>query len=56
MKYEIYKDSDGEWRWRFKAANGRTVAVSSEGYARRGNCEYSIELMKVSSNAPVREV
>lgn len=31
MKFEIYKDNSGEWRWRLKAANNRIVAVS-EGY------------------------
>lgn len=33
MKFEIYKDKRGEWRWRLKARNGKILAVSSEGYA-----------------------
>jgi uncharacterized protein YegP (UPF0339 family) len=32
MKFEIYKDKNGEWRWRIKAANGKIIADSSEGY------------------------
>lgn len=32
MKFELYKDKDGEWRWRIKAANGKIVGDSSEGY------------------------
>lgn len=31
MKFEVYKDSAGEWRWRLKAANGKVLA-SGEGY------------------------
>lgn len=33
-KIELYKDSKKEWRWRVIANNGRTLAVSSEGYKR----------------------
>lgn len=35
MKIEIYKDDNGEWRWRLKARNGRIVADSGEGYRRK---------------------
>lgn len=31
-KLIYYKDKKGEWRWRFVASNGRTVAESGEGY------------------------
>jgi len=31
-KFEYYKDSVGEWRWRVKHQNGNIVADSSEGY------------------------
>lgn len=31
-KFEVYKDSAGEFRWRRIAANGKIVADSSEGY------------------------
>ena len=30
--FHTYKDSKGEWRWQLKAANGRIVADSAEGY------------------------
>jgi uncharacterized protein YegP (UPF0339 family) len=32
MKLRIYEDKSGEWRWRLRAANGRTIADSGEGY------------------------
>jgi len=31
---EIYRNSKGEWRLRVRAANGRILLVSSEGYKR----------------------
>ena len=35
MKFEIYKGTDGKWRWRLLARNGRILADSGEGYARK---------------------
>lgn len=35
MRFEIYKDELGEWRWRLKAANHQIIAVSGEGYINR---------------------
>ena len=34
----VYVDESGEYRWRAVAANGETVADSSEGYVRRIDC------------------
>lgn len=51
--YWMYKDNRDEWRWSYEASNGRTIAVSSESYKRRGDCERGIEIMKGSSSAPV---
>ena len=31
--FHTYKDSRGEWRWQLKAANGKIVADSGEGYS-----------------------
>ena len=39
MTFEVYKDSAGQWRWRAKAANRKTVADSAEGYVSRRNAE-----------------
>ncbi len=55
-EFEIYQDARGEWRWRFRAANGEIVAVSSEGYVNRGDCEYAINLTRAADRAPVREI
>jgi uncharacterized protein YegP (UPF0339 family) len=53
MKFHIYKDNKGEWRWRLKAANGRIIADSGEGYSTEQECEADIDRVKSSKNAPV---
>ena len=35
-QYQIFKDEQGQWRWRLIAKNGEIVATS-EGYTRRSN-------------------
>jgi uncharacterized protein len=35
MKFIVYKDSAGEWRWTLRARNGRKVADGAEGYKRQ---------------------
>jgi uncharacterized protein YegP (UPF0339 family) len=51
--YRMYKDSRGEWRWSYEASNRLTIAVSSEGYKNRSDCERGIAIMKTSTNSPV---
>ncbi len=46
MRYRIYRDSIGQWRWRLVAANGRIVADSGEGYVRRRDCLRGIKLVR----------
>ena len=56
MYFQMYQDNKGEWRWRLKAANHETIAISSEGYVRKSSCEHAISLVKYSSDAPIHEV
>jgi uncharacterized protein len=52
--FKIYKDAAGEYRWRFVASNGEKIAVSSEGYTHKADCEHAIMLVKTESpTAPV---
>lgn len=44
--FEIYQDEQSNFRWRFQANNGKTLAVSEEGFHNRLNCEHSIILLK----------
>jgi len=55
MRYRIYKDVAGYWRWRLSAANNRIVSDSGEGYANRLDCLHGIALNKGSGDAPVDE-
>ncbi len=53
--FRKYRDSRGEWRWTYYAANGEEIAVSSEGYVRETDCAYAISLVKLHApNADVR--
>ena len=51
MYFQTHQDNRGEWRWRFRAANHETIAVSSEGYSSKAACLRSIELVKQGAPA-----
>ena len=42
----FYVDARGEWRWRFRAANGRIVATSGEGYSSREKAEHGWQSLR----------
>lgn len=44
-KFELYKDSQGKFRYRFKAPNGETM-FSSQGYSQKASAKKSIESLK----------
>ena len=44
----MYKDNRNEWRCTYEASNAKTIAVSSEGYNKRSDCERSIELVNAA--------
>ena len=51
--FEIYKDSKGEFRWRFRHSNGNVLATSSEGYVAKADAMKGIESVKASAGSPV---
>jgi uncharacterized protein YegP (UPF0339 family) len=53
MTYYIYKDQQGQFRWRLTAANYKIIATSGEGYWNRADCRAAIDLVKSSTSAPV---
>lgn len=54
MKFEVYQDEAGEWRWRLVAANGEKVADSGEGYTRERDARRAIARIRGEVwNAPV---
>lgn len=44
--FDRYLDRKGEWRWRFKAPNGRIMADSAEGYSSLYACDEAIAVLK----------
>jgi len=51
----IYKDTRGEFRWRYQASNTKTIADSGEGYKNLADCDRGIELVKQSRNSEIWE-
>jgi len=49
-KFEVYRDARGEFRWRLKALNGRTIATSAQGYPNKATAADSIDA--VITDAP----
>jgi len=43
MKFIIYQDRSGKWRWRLRARNGNIVADSGQGYATKHNAKRAAE-------------
>ena len=58
MTFEIYTSRSvtlrKQWRWRLKAANGRIIATSGEGYHNRSDMLEIIDKMR--SYVPVAEM
>jgi uncharacterized protein YegP (UPF0339 family) len=52
-KFEVYKDKDGEFRFRFRASNGEAM-FSSEGYKAKASAMSAIESIK--KNTPSAEI
>lgn len=42
MKFHIYRDAKGEYRWHLVARNGKVIAASGEGYVKRAHCKAQI--------------
>ncbi|WP_206107567.1 YegP family protein [Paludisphaera rhizosphaerae] len=53
MKFVVYRDGTGEYRWRLIASNGQIVA-SGEGYKNKADCLSTIaSIQKNAPSAPV---
>ena len=50
MKFEVYRDKAGEYRWRLLASNGKLTADSGEGYTRHEDAHRAIATMLISIN------
>lgn len=56
MKFEVYKDKTGEFRWRLRHANGNILATASESYKARTSVLRCIENVQNSASAPIEEL
>ena len=45
-KFELYKSSNGEFRWRLKSGNGQIIATSGEGYTSKSGAQNGIDALK----------
>lgn len=56
MKFEMYKDPRGQFRWRLKAANGEIIA-QGESYVNKIDCQKAVGMvMDTSRETPFVEV
>jgi uncharacterized protein YegP (UPF0339 family) len=46
LKFELYRDRRGRFRWRLKAANGREIGNSGEGYNAKADCRTAIDRIR----------
>ena len=57
LKFEIYEDGKGTFRWRLKAANGQVIGTSGQGYKDKRDCKKGVEtIMAGAASATVEEV
>jgi uncharacterized protein YegP (UPF0339 family) len=49
MRFEIYADASGSYRWRLVASNGQTVASSGESFASKANARRAAESVKANA-------
>ena len=55
-KFVIYKDQASQYRWRLKAANGKIIADSAEGFTTLSYARESVALVKsLAPGATVEE-
>lgn len=52
-RYVVYRDRQGDYRWRLVAGNGKVIATSGEGYRRRRDCANAI--VAVNADARIEE-
>jgi uncharacterized protein YegP (UPF0339 family) len=53
-RLQVYEDAHGEWRWRLRAANGRIVADSAEGYVNRSGAQRAAQTVLAMLAGPLQ--
>ena len=56
LKFQMYRDSKGGYRWKLKSANGKVIATGGESYTAKASCLSGIDLvMKGAATATVED-
>ncbi len=55
MKFVVYKDSGGKYRWRLVAGNGQTVGSSGEAFESQSNARRAAENVRDSAGSATVE-
>ena len=57
MKFQVYQDRDGKWRWRIRWSNGQIRGDSGQGYRRKSDCIKAIlAIQQRAAQAEVEEL
>lgn len=57
LRFKLYLDARGEFRWSLLAGNNHILADSGEGYTTRLACQHNIDLVcSLNADTPVVEV
>ena len=51
--YRLYKDNRHRWRWRYDISEHEAIAVSSDSYEGRRECEQAVHTVRSSAHAPL---
>lgn len=51
--YRLFKDNRNRWRWRYDVSEDETIAVSSDSYDSRHDCEQAVTVLRASIHAPL---
>jgi uncharacterized protein YegP (UPF0339 family) len=56
LKFEVYADKAGEFRWTLKGGNGEKLATGGQGYKEKGDARKGLELLIKSDDKSKFEV
>ena len=56
MRFQVYKDTAGKYRWRLMAGNNQIIANSGEGYERHPDCLHGIQLVLMVGQRALADV
>lgn len=55
-RFELFKDENGEYRWRYKSRNNQITAVSGEGYTTKSGAVRALRNVRSAFWLPVTRV